>query len=555
MSDDLLLQAIALCRAGKKSEAQPLLEEVLTAQPRNEIAWLWLADCQETLDERIEVLESFVEVVPEAKRAQNGLEALRRLKEKETLNPPLSAAETPAAPTTGVEETSPGAEAEAPEEAKAEITASTPAMEENLRRPAVETTDLEPEAAPAIKPAPAESEEEFMVALYTGRLSGDPAVKARKAPAEPAEESPGVEDWLAALASVTDEATPVEPPAVTAEEAPGGKEEDWFAALASVVEEGEPFENLAQGEAKMPTAEVDDWLAGLAGTQPTPPAGEAPIDLAAGTTAPESEETLSFTPQSATEEQPAEETTTEEAPAAEGESWLAGLETLRPAEAAADNLPEEQPTASEEEDILAALSAAEAEEKAGETPAMQFEDFITSEAQPSAAEDYLRNAPWLIEQAENAQPQDENAPTESTEGAGFSEFDFGALFGEPQKPQEPAASVEPPAAESFITAEAVPAAQEPPDNVPLPVSDLRAALDLGAAEAKPVPAAQPATRPLRAQSAREKELGKTQPSKKQKAPPRHASSTLVIALLAVLAVILLGIAAAIGFMVIQSGGF
>jgi hypothetical protein len=61
---------------------------------------------------------------------------------------------------------------------------------------------------------------------------------------------------------------------------------------------------------------------------------------------------------------------------------LAGLETLQPAEAAADNLPEEQPTASEEEDILAALSAAEAEEKAGETPAMQFEDFITSEAQP-----------------------------------------------------------------------------------------------------------------------------------------------------------------------------
>ncbi len=94
MSEDLIKEAVALARAGRKKEALPLLQQVLAANPKNELAWLWLADCLPTLDLRIHALETFVRTAPEAKQAQAGLAALRR--EKQAAED-QAAAEPPAA--------------------------------------------------------------------------------------------------------------------------------------------------------------------------------------------------------------------------------------------------------------------------------------------------------------------------------------------------------------------------------------------------------------------------------------------------------------------------
>ncbi len=83
MNDDFLQQAIALAQARKKEQALPLLQQVLMENPKNEIAWLWLADCLPTIEQRIEALETFVQTVPEAKRAQAGLAALRKTRSQQ----------------------------------------------------------------------------------------------------------------------------------------------------------------------------------------------------------------------------------------------------------------------------------------------------------------------------------------------------------------------------------------------------------------------------------------------------------------------------------------
>lgn len=78
MNEEPLQKAIALAKAGKKDEALPLLHEILMDDPQNELGWLWLTDCLPTLTGRIAALETFVNMVPDAKRARAGLEALRR---------------------------------------------------------------------------------------------------------------------------------------------------------------------------------------------------------------------------------------------------------------------------------------------------------------------------------------------------------------------------------------------------------------------------------------------------------------------------------------------
>jgi hypothetical protein len=78
MPEDLINQAIALARAGRKSEARGLLMRILSTNPQSELAWLWLADCAANQPERIQVLETCLRMNPQAHKARASLNALRQ---------------------------------------------------------------------------------------------------------------------------------------------------------------------------------------------------------------------------------------------------------------------------------------------------------------------------------------------------------------------------------------------------------------------------------------------------------------------------------------------
>jgi hypothetical protein len=77
MTEDTLHQAIALAQAGQKDQARALLQQVLSDNPANETAWLWLTDCVTTSQERILALETCLRFVPNSRAARAGLAALR----------------------------------------------------------------------------------------------------------------------------------------------------------------------------------------------------------------------------------------------------------------------------------------------------------------------------------------------------------------------------------------------------------------------------------------------------------------------------------------------
>ncbi len=96
MTNDLLQQAISLTQAGQKDRARELLQQVLSANPSNETAWLWLTDCVSDPAERIQVLETCLRFVPNSRAAQAGLAALRQQVSKQ--QEPETAPAAPAEP-------------------------------------------------------------------------------------------------------------------------------------------------------------------------------------------------------------------------------------------------------------------------------------------------------------------------------------------------------------------------------------------------------------------------------------------------------------------------
>ncbi|MEW5871098.1 MAG: hypothetical protein AB1894_17620 [Chloroflexota bacterium] len=77
MSSDDLNQAIALIKAGQKSQARKLLLNLLEQDRRNEAAWLWLAQALTDDAQRIRALERCLAIFPESEKARRGLEILR----------------------------------------------------------------------------------------------------------------------------------------------------------------------------------------------------------------------------------------------------------------------------------------------------------------------------------------------------------------------------------------------------------------------------------------------------------------------------------------------
>lgn len=94
-TEELLDQAIAASQAGNHRNALSLLAQVVALDPRNERAWLWLAELVETDAQRIDCLKRVLSINPDNSLAQQRLRTL-------TLKAP--------APTTPPHETQPSTE-------------------------------------------------------------------------------------------------------------------------------------------------------------------------------------------------------------------------------------------------------------------------------------------------------------------------------------------------------------------------------------------------------------------------------------------------------------
>lgn len=78
-----LNEGVEAVRRGDKITGRRLLQQVISADPRNEVAWMWMASAVESVSERRACLERALEINPNNQRAQ---EALRRLELVEAAN-------------------------------------------------------------------------------------------------------------------------------------------------------------------------------------------------------------------------------------------------------------------------------------------------------------------------------------------------------------------------------------------------------------------------------------------------------------------------------------
>ncbi len=78
MEESIFFEAVELAKTGRKAEARGLIQQVLSANPFNEMAWIWYADCATNEEERIRDLETGLRLNPNMPRVVAGLRALRR---------------------------------------------------------------------------------------------------------------------------------------------------------------------------------------------------------------------------------------------------------------------------------------------------------------------------------------------------------------------------------------------------------------------------------------------------------------------------------------------
>jgi len=71
-----LQRGIEAARRGDRSTGRRLLREVVESDPDNELAWIWLASCMTTVDERRQCLRRVLEINPNNTRARQALVAL-----------------------------------------------------------------------------------------------------------------------------------------------------------------------------------------------------------------------------------------------------------------------------------------------------------------------------------------------------------------------------------------------------------------------------------------------------------------------------------------------
>lgn len=78
ISDESVKSAIAAVRAGRRAEAERLLQEAVRCDPANLAAWLWYSDVAEDLSTRVHALERAMALRPGDPLLEGRLEAMRR---------------------------------------------------------------------------------------------------------------------------------------------------------------------------------------------------------------------------------------------------------------------------------------------------------------------------------------------------------------------------------------------------------------------------------------------------------------------------------------------
>ena len=73
MENEQLQQAIGLVQSGDKTGAIKILKEIITKEPKNENAWLWLAACFDQPDNKVRSLQKVLEINPNNEKAKQAL--------------------------------------------------------------------------------------------------------------------------------------------------------------------------------------------------------------------------------------------------------------------------------------------------------------------------------------------------------------------------------------------------------------------------------------------------------------------------------------------------
>jgi preprotein translocase subunit Sss1 len=76
MDDELLQQAVSFVQVGDKGSAVKILKEIVTKDPKNENAWLWLAACFDKRENKIRSLQKVLEINPNNQKAKQALDKL-----------------------------------------------------------------------------------------------------------------------------------------------------------------------------------------------------------------------------------------------------------------------------------------------------------------------------------------------------------------------------------------------------------------------------------------------------------------------------------------------
>jgi tetratricopeptide (TPR) repeat protein len=79
----LLRQAIQLAREGRRGEARDIFLRIVEDDPRNELAWMWLAGLVDSLEDRITACENVLAINSSNEKASAYLEKLKRRRDIE----------------------------------------------------------------------------------------------------------------------------------------------------------------------------------------------------------------------------------------------------------------------------------------------------------------------------------------------------------------------------------------------------------------------------------------------------------------------------------------
>ena len=77
-----MIHAIELAKSGKKTEAAKILSQILKLQPDNEAAWLWLASCLKTNQQKLYCLNQALAINPDNTTTQKAIQKIKESQKK-----------------------------------------------------------------------------------------------------------------------------------------------------------------------------------------------------------------------------------------------------------------------------------------------------------------------------------------------------------------------------------------------------------------------------------------------------------------------------------------